>query len=198
MPLGGNDTPCLCGPLHACGALWASPLRVRFAPSSRLGASHPSEVLPGCVQPGVGGAGGCRTRTFAALAQPRAFRRRSFPDELPAPCWCFASSLRARLSGPSSVFPLCHTLEGEFPPSQGGADNRHVDQTRRGGKGWGRPSEPFSAADAKHLPARGHHARSKGMTSTFPQSTGSGRRRVSSHAVSWGSSSSGVFRRTTA
>ena len=33
-----------------------------------------------------GGAGGCRTRTFAALAQPRAFRRRSFPDELPAPC----------------------------------------------------------------------------------------------------------------
>lgn len=33
-----------------------------------------------------GGAGGCRTRTFVALAQPRAFRRRSFPDELPAPC----------------------------------------------------------------------------------------------------------------
>ena len=33
-----------------------------------------------------GGAGGCRTRTFAALAQPRAFRRRSFPEELPAPC----------------------------------------------------------------------------------------------------------------
>ena len=85
-----------------------------------------------------------------------------------------------------------------FSPSQGGTDNRHVDQTHRGGKGWGRPSEPFSAADAKHLPARGHHARSKGMTSTFPQSTGSGRRRVSSHAVSWGSSSSGVFRRTTA
>lgn len=75
-----------------------------------------------------GGAGGCRTRTFAALAQPRAFRRRSFPDELPAPCY----------------------------------------------------------------------PRSKGMTSTFPQSIGSGRRRVSSHAVSWGSSSSGVFRRTTA
>lgn len=75
-----------------------------------------------------GGAGGCRTRTFAALAQPRAFRRRSFPDELPAPCY----------------------------------------------------------------------PRSKGMTSTFPQSTGSGRRRVLSHAVSWGSSSSGVFRRTTA
>lgn len=120
MPLGGNDTPCLCGPLHACGALWASPLRVRFAPSSRLGASHPSEVLPGCVQPGVGGAGGCRTRTFAALAQPRAFRRRSFPDELPAPCWCFVSSLRARLSGPSSVFPLCHTTEGEFPPLKEG------------------------------------------------------------------------------
>lgn len=83
-------------------------------------------------------------------------------------------------------------------PSQGGTDNRHVDQTRRGGKGWGRPSEPFSAADAEHLPARGHHARSKGMTSTFPRSIGSGRRRVSSHAVSWGSSSSGVFRRTTA
>lgn len=75
-----------------------------------------------------GGAGGCRTRTFAALAQPRAFRRRSFPDELPAPCY----------------------------------------------------------------------PRSKGMTSTFPQSTGSGRRRVLSHAVSCGSSSSVVFRRTTA
>lgn len=159
MPLGGNDTPCLrcypgvsspgfVGPAGvepaSAGFLCSRAQTVRPTKCPSVRAAKRLSALPHNgrrVSPSQGGtddrhvdqthrggAGGCRTRTFAALAQPRAFRRRSFPDELPAPCY----------------------------------------------------------------------PRSKGMTSTFPQSTGSGRRRVSSHAVSWGSSSSGVFRRTTA
>lgn len=106
-----------------------------------------------------GGAGGCRTRTFAALAQPRAFRRRSFLDELPAPYSAHPASRRG-LRPVGSPFGGCPRPRC-FAPSLS-------------------------------------HARSNGMTSTFPQSTDSGRRRVSSHAVSCGSSSSGVFRLTTA
>lgn len=54
-----------------------------------------------------GGAGGCRTRTFAALAQPRAFRRRSFPDELPAPCSTHSTPLaRCGLRPYASLSPL--------------------------------------------------------------------------------------------
>ncbi len=142
------------------------PVPKLFAPCARL--SGPPSVFPLChtsegefpplkeglttgalTRRAAGGAGGCRTRTFAALAQPRAFRRCSFPDELPAPCSAYGFPFRG------CPRPRC------YAPSVS-------------------------------------HARSKGMTSTFPQSTGSGRRRVSSHAVSCGSSSSGVFRRTTA
>lgn len=119
MPLGGNDTPCLCGPLHAFGALWASPLRVRFAPSSRLGASHPSEVLPGCVQPGVGGAGWVRASNHPApwpLDQPH---------KMPV------------CPGRQASFRFATHIGGS---QFNGTDNRRVDQTRR----WwgGRASNP--------------------------------------------------------